>query len=361
MLRPSLAALAAVLPALAAPAVAAADTPLRQLPDADAKAVVRSFDPARVQADIERLVSFGTRQTLSSTTDPTRGIGAARDFITARLQQAAAASGGRMTVEQQTFTQPASKDPDDRAPRDAQLTNVIATLRGDQPASVARTYVVSGHYDSRCTGEIDALCDAPGADDDASGTAAVLEMARVMATHHFDATIKFMAVPGEEEGLYGSGHFAKDAKRRGMDIEGMLNNDIVGSSTGARGQRAPFRVRLFSEGTPTTETAAQRAIRQSVGGDDDAPARQLARFAKDVAEPATPMTVDLVARRDRYLRGGDQLSFLQQGYAAVRFTEPSRSTPTSTRTSASRTAPSSATSPASWTSRTPRGWPRSTR
>jgi acetylornithine deacetylase/succinyl-diaminopimelate desuccinylase-like protein len=296
---------------------------MRQPVAPEFRSMLREMRASNIEATIDRLVSFGTRQTLSSTTDPNRGIGAARDDIFATLSDYAKASGGRMTVEKQTFIQPASPNPNDRIPRDTEITNVIATLKGTQPESADRVYVVSGHYDSRCTGAIDATCDAPGADDDGSGVAAMMEMARVMATHRFDATIKFMAVAGEEEGLYGSAHFAQDAKAQGMDVEGMLNNDIIGSSTGDHGQRDPFTIRLFAEGVPTSESPQDAATRTNVGGENDSPARQLARYVKDVAEnDATRMTVRLIWRRDRYLRGGDQISFLQQGFPAVRFTEP---------------------------------------
>ena len=203
------------------------------------------------------------------------------------------------------------------------VTNLVATLRGTQPQSADRVYVVSGHYDSRCTDVLNFTCDAPGADDDASGVAAVLELARVMAKRKFDATIVFMAVAGEEQGLFGSTFFAQQAKAQGMDVEGMFTNDIVGSSTSDKGRRDPFTVRLFSEGVPTTETPAQAALRQSIGGENDGPSRQLARYVKEVGEnSATGMHVRLVWRRDRYLRGGDQIPFLQQGYPAARFTEP---------------------------------------
>jgi Zn-dependent M28 family amino/carboxypeptidase len=206
------------------------------------------------------------------------------------------------------------------------------------------------------------VCDAPGADDDGSGVSAMMEMARVMAKHSLDATIKFMAVDGEEEGLYGSTHFAQDAKAQGMDIEGMLDNDIIGSSTGDAGQREPHVIRLFAEGVPTAETPQQAATRINVGGENDSTSRQLARYAKEVGENgATDMTIRLIWRRDRYLRGGDQIPFLEQGWPAVRSPSPTRTSPTSTRTSASRTACSSATCRSSWTSRSPTAWRASTR
>jgi len=224
-----------------------------------------------------------------------------------------------MTVEKQSFVQPAGNG----LPAATPITNLVATLRGSQPESAARVYVVSGHYDSRCTNVLDATCDAPGADDDASGVAAVLEMARVMATRRLDATIVFMAVAGEEQGLFGSEFFAEQAKQQNMDVEGMFTNDIIGSSTADDGTRDPRTVRLFSEGVPTSETPQQAALRQSVGGENDGPSRQLARYVKEVADnDATGMHVRLIWRRDRFLRGGDQIPFLERGYPAARFTEP---------------------------------------
>jgi acetylornithine deacetylase/succinyl-diaminopimelate desuccinylase-like protein len=184
-------------------------------------------------------------------------------------------------------------------------------------------YIVSGHYDSMCTSPTDAVCDAPGADDDASGTAAVLEMARVMAKYPFAATLVFMAVAGEEQGLLGSTYFAEQAKTNHLDIEGMFTNDIIGSSVGGNGVRDGNTVRLFSEGVPSDETPAEAAVRRSVGGENDSAARQLARFIKDSGERYVPgMKVQMIYRRDRYGRGGDHQPFLERGYPAVRFTEP---------------------------------------
>jgi hypothetical protein len=288
--------------------------------DNDVSRMLREIDPRRLRAYDLKLVGFGTRNTLSSQDDPNRGIGAARDWIKSQFDQIAATSGGRMTVELQSFIQPVSS----RIPVPTKLTNVVATLKGDQTESTGRTYVVSGHYDSICTNPTDTTCDAPGADDDASGVIAVLEMARVMATRHFDATIVFMTVPGEEQGLYGSNYYADTAKAAGMDIEGMFTNDIIGASRStSTGISRPHVVRLFAEGVPTSETPQQAATRISVGGENDSPARQLARLVEEVAENHdTQMDVQVIYRRDRYLRGGDHISFLENGYPAVRFTEP---------------------------------------
>ena len=278
--------------------------------------IVREIDARNIEATIRKLVSFGTRNTLSEQNDPNRGIGAARDWLYAEFVKAAAASGGRMTVEKQSYEQ--AKAP--RVPQPTIVTNVVATLKGTQ--SPDRIYVVSGHYDSMCNTPVDAKCDAPGANDDASGTAAVLEMARVMAKYEFDATIIFMAVAGEEQSLLGSTHFAEQAKQKNWNIDAMFTNDIVGNTLGGNGVRDRGNVRVFSEGVPSNETAAEATTRRSVGGENDSASRQLARFIKETQETFLPQfKVMLVYRRDRYGRGGDHIPFLERGYPAVRFTE----------------------------------------
>ncbi|MFF5173434.1 M20/M25/M40 family metallo-hydrolase [Micromonospora sp. NPDC000089] len=288
-----------------------------QAPDRELRALLREVDPHRIEATVRRLAAFGTRHTLSSQDDPARGIGAARDWIFAQLSGYAAASGGRMTVELQSYVQ----QPASRIPVATRITNVVATLRGT--SAPERVYVLSGHYDSRATDVLDAVSDAPGADDDASGVAVVLELARVLATRRTEATIVFAAVAGEEQGLYGSTYLAQQLKAAGVDLQGMFTNDIVGSSTADDGTRDPRSVRLFAEGVPTAETPAEAATRQSVGGENDSPSRQLARFVRDVADNgATGMRVRVIYRRDRYLRGGDHIPFLQQGWPAGRFSEP---------------------------------------
>src|SRR6185436_2296882 len=211
--------------------------------------IVQEIDARNIERTIRKLVSFGTRNTLSVQNDPNRGVGAARDWLFSEFSKAAEQSGGRMTVEKQTFEQQKAA----RVPSPTMITNVVATLRGTQPASAARTYIVSGHYDSMCTSPTDAVCDAPGANDDASGTAAVLEMARVMAKYEFDATIIFMTVAGEEQGLLGSTYAAEQAKTKGIDVEAMFTNDIIGNSLGGNGIRNTNTVRVFSEGVPSSE------------------------------------------------------------------------------------------------------------
>ena len=290
----------------------------RQKPSRALRELLDQVDPARIEATVRTLVSFGTRHTLSSQTDPARGIGAATDWVFARFQEIAAASDGRMTVERQSFVQPAGP----RIPVPTTITNVIATLKGT--AATERVYVVTGHLDSRVTDVLNATADAPGADDDASGVAAVLETARLFATRSFPGTLVFAAVSGEEQGLFGSAFMAAQMKSAGTDVQAMVSNDIVGASSAWDGTAPdPHTVRLFVEGVPTSETPAQAAVRQAVGGENDGPSRQLARFVQDVAvNDATGMRVRVVWRRDRYLRGSDHISFLQQGYPAARFTEP---------------------------------------
>jgi len=187
-----------------------------------------------------------------------------------------------------------------------------------------RVYVVSGHYDSMCNLKAeDTTCDAPGANDDGSGTAASIELARVMSKYKFDATIIFMTVPGEEQGLYGSTYFAKDAAAKKMNIEAMLDNDIIGGVTSYKDAPDRQSIRVFAEGVPSSETTQEANTRRSVGGENDSPARQLGRYVVEMANVYSPkFKATLVYRRDRYGRGGDHIPFLEQGYAAVRFTEP---------------------------------------
>lgn len=290
---------------------------LAQHPDQVLRDILHDIDQQRLEATVQTLVGFGTRHTLSSQTDPVRGIGAATRWVQQQFESAAAQSGGRMTVELQSFVQ----QPTARVPNPTTITNVVATLRGSTAPD--RVYVVSGHLDSRVTDVLNASADAPGADDDASGVALVLELARVMAPHPSDATIVFTAVAGEEQGLLGSAFQAAQYKAANIDIQGMFSDDIVGSSTADDGTRDPFTIRLFTEGVPTAETAAQAATRRAAGGEVDGPSRELGRFVLSVAQNAeTSMRIRHIYRRDRFLRGSDHNSYLAQGYAAARFTEP---------------------------------------
>ncbi len=282
------------------------------------RALIRQIDPNRIQATIEKLVSFGTRHTASSQTDPVRGIGAATAWVFEQMQGFAAASNGNMTVQQQTFVQPVSS----RIPVPTTITNVIATLQGT--ASRERFYVVTGHLDSRVTDVLDFTSDAPGADDDGSGVACVLELVRLFATHQFPGTIVLATVAGEEEGLYGSSFMAQQMKAAGNDVQGMFSNDIIGTGDAHDGTKPdPFTVRMFQEGIPTAATQNDIALMQAVGGENDGLSRQLGRYVNSVAPfNLTGMNIRLIWRRDRYLRASDHVSFQGQGYAAARFTEP---------------------------------------
>src|SRR5579862_8900373 len=313
------AASAVAVPLLSGTARAASGPALfPQPPDRGLLALLEEVDPARIQATILRLVQFGTRHTASSQTDPVRGIGAATAWVYEQMQAIAATSSGRMTVQKQTFTQPVSSN----IPVPTTIINVIATLQGT--ASPERFYVITGHLDSRVTDVTNFTSDAPGADDDASGVAVVLELARLFATHQFPGTLVFATVAGEEQGLYSSSFMAQQMKAAGDDVQGMFSNDIVGASQAFDGTRPdPFTVRLFVETIPTAVTANQIALMQATGGENDGVTHQLARFVTSVAPfELTGMNIRVIWRRDRYLRASDHVSFQGQGYPAARFTEP---------------------------------------
>jgi hypothetical protein len=289
----------------------------KEKPNAEIAKMLKEVSARRIEIDIRKLVSFGTRNTLSEQDNSVRGIGAARDWIFSEFERISADCGNCLTVEKQTFLQPKAN----RIPEPTNLTNVVATLKGTSDPT--RVYVVSGHYDSMCSSPTDGKCDAPGANDDASGTAAVIEMARVMSKRKFDATIIFMTVAGEEQGLLGAAYFAEQARAKQMNIEAMFTNDIIGGVTTFKDLPERNSVRVFSEGVPTNETDAEAATRRSVGGENDSASRQLARFVKETADLYSPkFRATLVYRRDRYGRGGDHIPFVERGFAAIRFTEP---------------------------------------
>lgn len=288
----------------------------RAVPDRQIQLMLREISAKRIEGYIRKLVSFGTRNTLSEQDNPTRGIGAARDWIFAEFQKISADCGNCLEVEKQSFVQPKAN----RIPEPTTLTNVFAVLKGTTDPE--RIYVVSGHYDSMCTSPTDSKCDAPGANDDASGTAAVIELARLMSKRKFDATIVFMAVPGEEQGLLGAAHYAEQAKQKTMNIEAMFTNDIVGGVTTQKNSANRNRVRVFSEGVPSNETEQQANTRRSVGGENDSASRQLARYIKEQADRyLATFKVWMIYRRDRYGRGGDHIPFLERGFTAIRITE----------------------------------------
>lgn len=324
-----------------ATARAAAETAAPPL-DPRVAPLLADISAERIESTIRTLAAFGTRHTASDTKSDTRGIGAARRWIERQWKDCSAKTGGRLQVTMDAFIEPAGN----RLSAPTELVNVVATLPGASAGTPReRILVVSGHYDSRNSDVMDAQGEAPGANDDASGTAAVMEMACAAARQRFDATLVFMAVPGEEQGLLGARHWARRARAQGLNVEGMITNDIVGSSRGDKGEHDPKRLRLFADGfdpllrllvnananSPANEdevktNAAIRAQLQPLavaGGGEELPTQQFGRHLKAEGERYLPgFRIDLIQRRDRYLRGGDHLPFLERGYAAVRFSEP---------------------------------------
>ncbi len=290
-------------------------------PDPAIQRWVNEISSKNLEADVRKLVSFGTRHTLSDTQSKKRGIGAARQWVFDEFKKYSKAGGGRMTVEMDTFLmKPDGKRVDKLTP----MANVLATIPGTDPTDT-RVLLMSGHLDSRVTDVMNRTADAPGANDDASGVAAVMEVARVLAGQKFPCTIKLVAVQGEEQGLLGSDHLAKRAKREGWNVVAMLNNDIVGNSKGYDPEITDsLHLRVFSEGVPATETPEQARQRRQLSSENDAPSRQLARYAQLAAQRyvnAGGYAVLLEYRPDRFLRGGDHTPFNLQGFPAVRFTE----------------------------------------
>ena len=281
--------------------------------------IVKEVSAAHIKATIEKLAAFGTRLTLSDTVSDTRGIGGARRWIKSEFERYAQASKGRMTVEFFETIVP----PSQRVPSPTKIVDVVATLKpGDPGPSADRIIVVGGHYDSRPTNVLDATSDAPGANDDGSGTAVVLEMARVMSKYAFDATIVFIAYAGEEQGLFGSAAWAEMAKKTKLKIEAVFNNDIVGSTVAGDGTKENRYVRLFSQGLTPLDTGSVLRQIVSLGLENDGGSRTLARYIKEIGERYNPsFGVDLVYRLDRFLRGGDHRPFHELGFRAVRFSE----------------------------------------
>jgi Zn-dependent M28 family amino/carboxypeptidase len=288
--------------------------------DPQIAAAIREISAQRLQQTVDKLVSFGTRSTLSAQDDDSikagKGISAAREWIKAEFERYSKDCGGCLEVKTDSFLE----QPADRIPKPTQITNVYAVLRGTDPKLAERIVLVTGHYDSRNSDNANATDPAPGANDDGSGTAVSLECARVLSKMKFPATIIFLTVAGEEQGLNGSKHFAEMAKQQGWKLEAVLNNDIVG------GDRSPQQdagvVRVFSEGLPNAASETEIRRIRALGGESDSPSRELARYVVEVSRtyPGSikPMPI---FRLDRFLRGGDHYSFNQQGFAAIRFTE----------------------------------------
>ncbi len=290
------------------------------VPDARVAAALSEVSSARIQADISALVGFGTRSTLSAQdaagVASGRGIGAAREWIRAQFEQYSKECGGCLEVKIDSYTQQSGE----RLSRPTVISNVYAVLKGTDRGAASRIVLVSGHYDSRNSDNFDITHDAPGANDDASGVAVSLESARVLSKLKFPGTIIFLAVAGEEQGLYGSEHFAHMAHDLKWNIEAVLNNDIVGGNRSA--QQDQKAVRVFSEGLPVARDDRQLQLIRAMGTENDSTSRELARYVAETASQyALPVQPMLVFRPDRFLRGGDHLSFNEQGYAAVRFTE----------------------------------------
>ena len=287
--------------------------------DAAIEQMVKEVSTDSLKSYITSLVAFGTRNTLSTQTNPRRGIGASRNWVLNKFNQFAAQSKGRLTA----FIDTTTLQPDKRRVDTVLLLgNVVATLKGTDPND-NRIFVISGHLDNMRTNVLDRLGDAPGANDDASGTSAVLECARIMCKRSFPATIIFVAVSGEEQGLLGSTFMANKAKKESWNIEAVLNNDIMGSNNSSETNIIEnTKIRVFSEGLPFYELDKNAKNIRQLGLENDGKSRQLARYVKETAERYVDnLDVVLIYRNDRFLRGGDHTPYVENGFAAVRFTE----------------------------------------
>ncbi len=294
--------------AASAPAATGADHP-------ELMQMAAKVSPDELKSTIEHLVAFGTRHTLSDTRSSSRGIGAARRWVQARFDTLSKDCGGCLEIITPEDTVTGA-----RVPTPSVIQNVMAIQRGTSDPD--RVVIIAGHIDSRVSDPMNATSDAPGANDDGSGTAAVLEAARVLSHEHFPATIVYAVLSGEEQGLYGGKLLAKVARERGWRVEADLNNDIVGNTHGLGGEVERGYVRVFSEGTKAVETQADAAKRRYNGGELDSPARNIDRFMAELAEQyVAPFRVRMVYRTDRYGRGGDQTPMLEAGFPAVRVTE----------------------------------------
>lgn len=287
--------------------------------DPEIKKMVSEISSENMEATVKKLVSFGTRHTLSDTKSSTRGIGAAQRWVKSEFDNYAKLSNGRLTSEIDYFT---IKADGRRIKNDSQLGNVMATLKGTD-ATDDRVLIISGHLDSRASDVMDSTIDAPGANDDGSGVAAMMELAKIMCKREFPFTIIFVAVVGEEQGLYGAKHLADKAKDQNWNVIAMINNDMIGNSLSSGTQlRDNTQVRVFSETIPYLETEAEAKIRKSTNRDNDSPSRQLARYIKSVTNQyVEQLDIKLVYRNDRFLRGGDHTPFSQNGFTAIRFCE----------------------------------------
>ncbi len=284
---------------------------LLAVPAAAFAAPDEAVSQSRLEADVARLVAFGTRHTLSSQDDPKRGIGAARKWAEAEFRKTSAACGGCLEI-----VLPETMVQGERVPTPVRLVDVVAIQRGtERPNEVV---IVQGHIDSRNSDAMDAKGEAPGANDDGSGTALVLEAARALACRKFAGTIVYAVLSGEEQGLYGGKLLADYAKAQGWTVKAVLNNDIVGNSRGSDGLTDDTHVRVFSEGPRDDASDRTRAAQRAIGGENDSPSRNLSRWLAGLGDDG--LSVRQVWRADRMGRGGDHLPFQEMGYPAVRFT-----------------------------------------
>lgn len=290
----------------------------------DARTIVAGVDPGHLRSDVDRMAAFGTRHTASETTSDVRGIGAARRWCRARFEEATAGTDARVYFDSHLV--PADGR---NLLSDVEVVNVVCEIPGSQPASRDRLYYVLAHLDSRASDGADFQSDAPGANDDASGVALLLELARVLANAELDSTVVLVATSGEEQGLYGARLHEEAATTAGRDIRAVLNNDTVGDPYGVyapdseRGRWARGLVRMFAQGVPDNASEAEVVRISRLGAENDSPARTLARYIGDVSMihdlPVRPL---MIYRNDRFLRGGDHTPFVRAGYPAVRFTVP---------------------------------------
>ena len=287
--------------------------------DAEIEQMVKEVSSDSLQSYIRTLVAYGTRNTLSTQKDPKRGIGAARNWVLSKFNQFAKESNGRLTAFIDTITYQPDKR---RVDRPINLGNVVATLKGTDPND-NRIFIISGHMDNMRTNVMDSVGDAPGANDDGSGSAAVLECARIMSKHSFPATIIFVTVSGEEQGLLGATFMANKAKKENWNIEAVLNNDIMGSNNSNETNIIDnTKVRVFSEAFSVQDTGRRALMIRQLGLENDGKARQLARYVKETGERYVDnLQVVMVYRNDRFLRGGDHTPYVENGFAAVRITE----------------------------------------
>ncbi len=287
--------------------------------DPEIDQMVKEISRDSLQSYIYKMVSLGTRNTLSTQSDPARGIGAAKEWVLSKFNDFAKQSGGRLTAIIDNEIYPADKR---RVGHDIVLGNVVATLKGTDPND-NRIFLISGHLDNMRSSPTDSTGDAPGANDDGSGSAAVIECARVMSKHSFPATIVFITVSGEEQGLLGAEYNAKKSKANNVNIEAVLNNDIMGSNNSSETNIIDnTRIRVFSEGLSVLDTGRVETNIRNLGLENDGKARQLARYVKEIGERYVEnLEVVMIYRNDRFLRGGDHTPYVLNGYAAVRITE----------------------------------------